>query len=656
MRILFYLTASLIFFSASAQKKYALIVAVGNYMPESGISPIASLNDVKYIRAILNNNGFAAGNITTLEDAKATKAAILKALDALAKKADKGDILMIHFSMHGQQIRDQKGLGKDEDDGFDEALIPYDVKKPQYFPGVYTGENHLRDDELGTKLIAIRNKLGNNGSLLVLIDACHSGTATRAAEFTPSRGEPVPFLDPENPIEKVMLLSSKDNFFDALSDSASNMVVISGSGPHQQNFQTEISVLGKKEQIGSLSYGFYKAMSSLEKESNYETLFQKIKAFIQSQHPTQIPMVEGNTSQIVFSGSYTPKKEIIYLKIADAVPINDSVFKIDKGLMDGIGEGTTIKIFGAGNNNFVADGIIERSEHFIAYGTASKSLQSGIAYEARPEAINYGPFSASIKIKGNEKDRQGLLIEKQLLQTIKQYPFLSITNQADLMIELCYEDDNAMLLQLVDITDSIRWQKKIQQGDSLQSADSKELMGAIKNVIRSKYLRTLPDGGALSKFIKAEIIPAIPHTTEGELTMITGEDFSLKIVNNSNEDLFYTVINITPDNKIDILYPYKNKEPANYLVKRKSPVIRELGVGKKDPYGKSFLKIIISKEAIDLRSVLEHRRQRADMTSFQVALDELFTDNTNDAGTRNISGIKAEEVGIITVSFTVKGK
>lgn len=653
MRTLSIIIALLISVNATAQKKLALIVAVGTYMPGSNISSIASLNDIKYIKAVLKNNGFIPANIATLENAKATKAAILLSLDGVAKKAGAGDVVLLHFSMHGQQIRDQReGLGKDEDDGYDEALIPYDVKKPQYFPGVYTGEKHLRDDDLGPKFIAIRNKLGRNGSLLVLIDACHSGTATRAAEFISSRGEPVPFLDPENPIQKLVNLPAKDNFFDALSDSASNMVVISGSGPHQVNLQTEISVAGKKEQVGSLSYGFYKAMTGLEKESNYETLFQNIKALIQAQHPTQIPLVEGNTSQIVFSGRYTPKKETIYLSVADVHPTSDSVFKIDKGMMDGIGEGTTIKIFSAGNN-FVADGMIQRAEHFVAYGTARKPLQKGMAYEARPEAINYGPFTASLKINRDEKNQKGLPIEQQLRQVIKQSSFISIGNHADLMIDLIADGTDIQKLRLIDMTDSVRWSKTLLQADSLQTGDVKELMSAIKMVMRSKYLRTLPDGGALSKFIKAQIIPATTHEPEAELTLKHGEDYSLKIVNSSNEKLFYTVLDITPDNKIDILYPTKNKEPANYLIEKKSEVIRKLGVSANTPIGKEFLKIIFSKEPLDLRSVLEHRRQRAEMTSFQEALDDLFADN-NEAGTRNIAGIKAEEIGIVTVSFTVK--
>jgi len=43
------------------------------------------------------------------------------------------------------------------------------------------------------------------------------------------------------------------------------------------------------------------------------------------------------------------------------------------------------------------------------------------------------------------------------------------------------------------------------------------------------------------------------------------------------------------------------------------------------------------------------------MRSFQSALDDLFNDQEGAAATRgDVSSIKAEEVGIITVSMTIK--
>jgi len=41
-----------------AQNKLALIVAVGEYPIESKIKPIASVNDIKYLKTALGRNGF----------------------------------------------------------------------------------------------------------------------------------------------------------------------------------------------------------------------------------------------------------------------------------------------------------------------------------------------------------------------------------------------------------------------------------------------------------------------------------------------------------------------------------------------------------------------------------------------------------------------
>jgi len=624
-------------------------------MPSSGIPAIASLNDIKYIKAVLHNNGFLEKDIDTLKDSQATKAAILRALDALARKAKKGDIVLIHFSCHGQQIRDQKTIeaGKDEDDGYDEALLPYDVKKPQYYPGVYTGENHLRDDDLGPKLITIRNSLGNKGSLLVLLDACHSGTATRAMEFTSSRGEPIPFYDPENPLEAKIELPD-DHFFDNLSDTASNMVMISGSGPHQQNYQTEITVAGKKEQVGSLTYAFYKAMGDLPKESDYELLFQKIKATVQSQHPEQIPLIEGNINQRVFSGFYNPKKETIFLTAVDQNSSVDTIFKIDRGIMDGVAEGTTLRIYKPGNTELLTEGIIKRSDRFIAYGVSNKPLTSGTAYEARLDEISYGNITTSIKIKTDQKNDHASALENQVRSLFKPYKFLTFNDNAEMMIDLS-KTAHGIDVNLIDAIDSTRWQKLISDGDSLHSDDAKELLTAIKKSMRVKYLRTMPDGGDLAKFMTAQILPAKSYDNKDDLVLETGDNYSLKIANAGETKLFYTVLDITPDNKVEVLYPYKGKEPANYMVDKNGTITRDLRVSKNSPEGREFLKIIVSKEPMDLRSVLEHTSRRSEMRSFQSALDDLFNDDNNERATRgDINNIKAEEVGITTVSFMIK--
>lgn len=639
-----------------SQNKLALIVAIGDYPASSKIRPIASVNDVKYIRASLLKNGFAEKNIDTLINSQATKAGILKSLDQLAAKAKKNDIVVIHFSCHGQQIRDQKTVeeGKDEDDGYDEALIPYDAL-PKYNPTGYHGENHLRDDDLYPKVTAIRQKLGANGSLLIMLDACHSGTGTRDESFAVTRGEPIPFSDPENPLDSVVNLSAaeaKQGFFDVNADSVSNMVVISASSPNQVNKQVIIN----GEELGSLSYSFYKALNEMSAGSTYGLLFQKIRASIQAFIPDQLPMMEGNPQQVIFSGKYKTKEDKDYIRVgySGSIGAEDSVFTIEKGLMDNIGEGNTCKIYKSGSAEPYANAIIKKVETFKSIGVADKNLQKNELYEFKMEEENYGGLQAVIKLNFSEAGTASKRLEKQVTQFIKPYSFLSIADKADFQLEVRTENGEKTAI-LTDRNNKKIWNTSLANRDSLTTEEKKQFIYDIKKELRVKYLRTMPDGGDLAPYISVSVIPAKAYDTAKETALDIGDTYSLHIRNTSNQDLYYTVLDIYPDNTVDILYPYKTKEPADYVVNKNSTIVRKLAVSKGSPAGVEFLKIIVTKEPMDLRSVFEKRVTRGEMQPFQTVLDDLFSDKDGAVSTRgDVSSIKAQEIGIISVSFIIK--
>ena len=646
------------FFSGKSfsQNKLALIVAVGEYPVASKIKPIASVNDVKYIKAALSRNGFEEKNIDTLINSKATKAAILNAITQLAVKAKQNDIVVIHFSCHGQQIRDQKTieLGKDEDDGYDEAFLPYDAM-PKYNPTRYKGQNHLRDDDLYPVLLAIRKKLGAAGSLLVLLDACHSGTGTRDESFAVTRGEPIPFPDPENPMDSVINLSeaeARQGFFEAVADSVSNMVVISASSPQQVNKQIIIN----NEELGSLSYSFYKALNDMSAGNTYELLFEKIRANMQAFIPEQIPMLEGNGLQQIFSGKYKPKAEKIYIRVGyrGSTGNEDSIFMVDRGLMDNIASGTNCTIYKAESKEIYTTASIKKVDNFRSYGVAAKRLNKNDLYEVKMDEESYGNLQAVLKLSIVEADAATKVIEKQVKQFIKPYRFLTVADQADFQLEI-KNDGAGKRAELTDRNNKPVWSAGIVNKDSLSDEQKKQFIANIKKELRIKYLRTMPDGGELAQFISAEIVPAKEYNKSTAIELEIGDGFSLHIKNNGNQNLYYTVLDIYPDNKVDILYPYKGKEPADYVVEKNNVVIRKLSVSKDSPAGLEFLKIIVSKEPMDLRSVFEKKITRGDMQSFQTVLDDLFNEKTGKAATRgDISAIKAEEIGIISVSFIIK--
>ncbi len=162
--------------TAKAETKRALLVGIsdyGNVMEDPNKwANISGANDVLLLSPLFSEHGYT---VTSLVDSQATHANITNALMELAKDAKKGDVVYIHFSMHGQPFEDLNG---DEEDGWDEALIPVDAEM-LYVEGVYEGKNHLLDDELEVYFNDIRSKLGSEGQLLVILDACHSGTASR---------------------------------------------------------------------------------------------------------------------------------------------------------------------------------------------------------------------------------------------------------------------------------------------------------------------------------------------------------------------------------------------------------------------------------------------------------------------------------------------
>ena len=162
-------------YNAWGQSRHALLIGIGDYPEGSGWNKIHGSNDVSIIKSTLIRQGFSEESIIQLLDSAATKNNILKAFDDLAARLRYEDVAYIHFSGHGQQVSDLNG---DEEDGFDEAWIPYDAKKT-YEAGVYEGNNHLTDDELNEIFTRLRVRVGARGKIIVIADACHSGSGSR---------------------------------------------------------------------------------------------------------------------------------------------------------------------------------------------------------------------------------------------------------------------------------------------------------------------------------------------------------------------------------------------------------------------------------------------------------------------------------------------
>ena len=261
---LIYLGLILLFscINMEGQTKRAFLVGISNYdqNTENAWCLIHGANDVELLSPTLKRQGF---KINKLCNKAATANKIRKNLASLASSCRAGDIVYIHFSCHGQPVEDLDG---DEDDGWDEAIVPYDAQKV-YQKGIYTGENHIIDDELNDYLRSIRTKVGPKGFVYMTIDACHAGSSYRGEEedriivrgtnrgFTPSGKPFAPKID------------KRGNIKIEKSPEMANICVLEACRSYQVNSE----IREKGIYYGSLSFYVNKALqtSSFDRHSSW---------------------------------------------------------------------------------------------------------------------------------------------------------------------------------------------------------------------------------------------------------------------------------------------------------------------------------------------------------------------------------------------------
>jgi hypothetical protein len=640
--------------SAVAQRKIGLIVAIGEYPKVGGWRNLSSINDIKYVKAALIQNGFAEKDIDTLINQKATKNGIIKALDDLISRALPGDIVVFHFSGHGQQIYDDNG---DESDGYDEALIPYDAAG-SYDPVSYKGEKHLRDDELGAKLNAIRAKIGPRGSLVVVVDACHSGTATRGGDNFQYRGKAEAFSIPGyKPDVKINFTSNSgaENSFIG-SGQSGNMIVFSASSPNQVNYETKDN---QNVGVGSLSYAFARALIDLKPGSTYGYLFEKIRAQIQAKFPQQVPMVEGALNQEVFGGNFIAPESYTAIQMW----VNDTTFTINEGFLSNINKGSKFKIYALNDKAEtmpLAEGVITIAGSFQSIGVVSKSLTKGEAYKVKIDEENFGQFAASLLFKTNdEKAKQPSMLIGQLKNYIKPFQYLSISANPDYIFDVKAAKTGEAIINLIDKQDSTRWSTVVRKGDTLSQDRLKDMLNNLKKAMRINYLRSMPDGGSLASNVIVEVIPAVKQSTDGDISLKPRDVFSIKITNKNNFEVFFNLIDLTPDNGIKVLIPYEGKTAQDFAVQAGADfLIEDVSVDDETPIGREFMKFIFTRTAMDLRPVFARSATRGvrSNSGLEGLIDDVFKDGSDEVSTRgfSVSNVKIDEVGVVTRSFNIR--
>ena len=144
----------------------ALVVGIDDYAHISRLQ--GAVNDAQAVRQALEGAG--VDDLTLLLDRQATRAAIRDGINGMMRRADPGDVIVLHYAGHGDTMRADND--PTERDRADELLLLSGFNHHALDSRDFILDNDLAD-WLGQR---------NDVTVLFFADACHSGTMHRSAD------------------------------------------------------------------------------------------------------------------------------------------------------------------------------------------------------------------------------------------------------------------------------------------------------------------------------------------------------------------------------------------------------------------------------------------------------------------------------------------
>ncbi len=267
--------------------KKAFLVGVNDYKPAGAGGPDLSgcVNDVKDMANTLVICGFEPRHMRLCTDRSATRENIMRGLNALVVNARPGDSLVFYYSGHGSQVADTSG---DEVDQSDEILCPHDID--------FGRQVFITDDDLRGVFAAL--PAGVN--LEVILDSCHSGTATRDGRTIRSRYLAPPVdqsfhIDYEPRLVRHRLLRPGNSRKDALVTQGLGHTLWAACKDNQTSEETEFKGVVR----GVFTYHFCKVLRRTSGVITRQKLERLVTAALKRDGFEQVPQLE------------TPKEELL---------------------------------------------------------------------------------------------------------------------------------------------------------------------------------------------------------------------------------------------------------------------------------------------------------------------------------------------------------
>jgi hypothetical protein len=384
--------------SAPQPRRLALLVGITGYSEPVAfrLKPtwpnLTGAEDVDLLDTVLTSPpwSLSPGDVVKLMDHDATLHKIKAEFRALTARAQPGDVALIYFGGHGQQIVDGSNNDPvDELDGLDESFVPWDYIANDAMAG---NVRNLRDDDLGVMLDELRKKVGDDGSVTIVMDTCHSGTGTRLINAVRGRGwdnlldgGPPPPANPagqrKGPSGMFALGQPKRDGFALLAAAAAGQEANPAYFPEY----TKKEGVGKKFEVlhGALTGALAMALFERGPGITYRELFDRVSALVAVHVRTgkaQDPQLEGVIEDRPFL-SRSAALGVRHLLVTGTADDGSSI-ELPVGAAHGATRGSRFGIYRpclAGEGEKIAEAEIESVDSFVSRARISGPLKKGVA-------------------------------------------------------------------------------------------------------------------------------------------------------------------------------------------------------------------------------------------------------------------------------------
>lgn len=519
------LLACLPLLGESAPARRALLIGIDDYRHVPDLA--GTVNDVELMRSVLIGKfDFPPENVRVLTDRDATREAILEAIRAhLIEPAEADDVVVLHYSGHGSQMRDTSG---DEIDGWDETLVPHDSRARGVFD--------ISDDELNA-LLAELGTITDNVTLI--FDSCHSGSATRAG----SRVRQVA-RDERRPPESETRGASEGA--EALRPPGADYVLVSGARADELANETRIG--GRS--YGAMTHALATALQSAGTDMTWRDVLEPVRGAVTARYPSQHPQLEGaRMDSMVFGVERYVARPYILVE-----PANGDTLRVDAGAVQGLTPGTRLAVHAPGTRDFsgapVANAEIARVEPTSAVAKLIDGGEVAPSSRAVIESRRYG--DTTLAVWADPRDRSRAM--RNLRRTLEE----------DEAVTLVKRETQATLR--VSRTDGKIF---IESADRVSLSPPVEESGedAVEHVARqvaewASWFALLgldnPGPGLDVDFTlrRGDDPPGAVQPSE----VAVGANLTYRLVNRSAAKIYPTVLDLSTDGSIAVLYPRSGAE------------------------------------------------------------------------------------------------